>query len=75
MNAMITFELDGHDYIELHNLLKATGLCDSGGIAKLLIADGQVQVDGQVETRKRCKIRAGQLVTYDGRQVAVRASR
>lgn len=67
----ITFELEGHDFIELHNLLKATGLCESGGLAKLLIADGLVQVDGQVETRKRCKIRAGQFVTYAGQQVAV----
>jgi len=72
---MITFDLDGHDFIELHNLLKVTGLCESGGIAKLLIADGRVRVDGQVETRKRCKIRAGQLVTYAGAQVTVRESR
>jgi len=72
---MITFDLDGHEFIELHNLLKVTGLCESGGSAKLLIADGRVQVDGQVETRKRCKIRAGQLVTYAGTQVTVRESR
>ncbi|MGD9019556.1 MAG: RNA-binding S4 domain-containing protein, partial [Desulfuromonadales bacterium] len=35
---MIEFELAEHDYIELHSLLKVTGLCDSGGVAKLLIA-------------------------------------
>lgn len=68
---MIEFELAEHDYIELHSLLKATGLCASGGMAKLLIAAGKVRVDGTVETRKRRKVRAGQIVAYDGRQIAV----
>ena len=68
---MIQFELDGHDYIELHSLLKVTGLCESGGVAKLLIADGLVHVDGEVETRKRCKIRAGQIVAFNDRQISV----
>jgi len=69
---MIEFELDGHDYIELHGLLKVTGLCESGGVAKLLISDGLIQVDGAVETRKRCKIRTGQIVNFDGQQITVR---
>jgi ribosome-associated protein len=69
---MIEFELDGHDYIELHSLLKVTGLCESGGVAKLLISDGLIQVDGAVETRKRCKIRTGQIVNFDGQQITVR---
>jgi ribosome-associated protein len=69
---MIQFELDGHDYIELHSLLKVTGLCESGGVAKLLISDGLVQVDGAIETRKRCKIRTGQIVNFDGQQITVR---
>ena len=69
---MIEFELDGHDYIELHSLLKVTGLCESGGVAKLLISDGLVQVDGAVEIRKRCKVRTGQTVDFDGQQITVR---
>ncbi len=69
---MIEFDLDGREFIELNNLLKVTGLCESGGIAKLLIADGLVRVDGEIETRKRCKIRPGQVIDYDGQQVAVR---
>ena len=69
---MLEFELAGHDYIELHSLLKVTGLSESGGVAKLLIADGLVQVDGEVETRKRCKIRAGQIVDFGGQQISVR---
>lgn len=68
---MIEFDLAGHDYIELNNLLKVTGLCESGGLAKLLIADGLVKVDGSVELRKRCKIRQGQQVEFNGQQIAV----
>lgn len=68
---MIVFTLFDNDYIELHHLLKTTGLCDSGGIAKLLIADGRVLVDGHTETRKRCKIRAGQVVEFNGKTIAV----
>jgi len=68
---MQTFNLDGHDFIELHNLLKVTGLVGSGGMAKSLVGDGQVQVDKQVELRKRCKIRAGQVVEFAGQQIQV----
>jgi ribosome-associated protein len=69
---VIEFDLAGHDYIELNNLLKVTGLCESGGIAKLLVADGMVMVDGEVELRKRCKIRTGQIVEMNEQQVVVR---
>ncbi|MDT8419931.1 MAG: RNA-binding S4 domain-containing protein [Desulfuromonadales bacterium] len=68
---MQTFDLEDHEYIELNSLLKLTGLCPSGGIAKLLIADGLVSVDGQIELRKRCKVRAGQTVSYDGQNIQV----
>ncbi len=68
---MEEFSLDGRDFIELHNLLKVTGLCPSGGQAKALIAEGLVRVDRQVELRKRCKIRSGQVVHFDGREVVV----
>ena len=69
---MEIFELEDHEFIELNNLLKVTGLCESGGLAKILIADGQVKVDGKVELRKRCKIRTGQLVEFEGQQVTVK---
>lgn len=68
---MIEFDLAGHEYIELHSLLKVTGFCESGGIAKLLIGDGLVSVDGVVELRKRCKIRVGQIVELNNEQIAV----
>jgi len=68
---MEVFELEGRDFIELNNLLKITGLCESGGMAKKLISEGQVKVDDKVELRKRCKIRTGQVVDFNGQQVRV----
>jgi len=59
------------EWIGLNDLLKVTGLVHSGGTAKLMIADEQVRVDGKVETRKTCKIRAGQTVTLDGAVIVV----
>jgi len=67
---METFELSG-DYIELNKLLKASGLCGTGGMAKIEIENGQVSVDGTVEYRKRCKIKNGQTVEYGGRSINV----
>lgn len=69
---MIEFDLAGNDFIELHNLLKATGLCQSGGSAKILVAAGQVRVDGAAELRKRCKVRSGQIVEFGSQKIAVR---
>ena len=69
----IEFELRG-DYIPLDALLKATGIASSGGVAKMMVAAGDVQVDGHQELRKTCKIRAGQLVSALGQQVHVQAA-
>ena len=66
----IDFELRG-EYITLDALLKATGLAPSGGVAKLMVADGRVQVDGREELRKTCKIRAGQVVSLQGARISV----
>jgi len=68
----MNFDLDGHEFIELNNLLKITGLCHSGGMAKMVIADGAVMVDDVVETRKRCKIRSGQIITFEETKITVR---
>ncbi|PZP36547.1 MAG: RNA-binding protein [Roseateles depolymerans] len=67
---MLELELRG-DFIELDKLLKATGLCESGGRARVLISEGEVTVDGQVELRKTAKIRAGQVVSFAGQQIKV----
>jgi ribosome-associated protein len=66
----LDFTLTG-DYVELHNLLKITGLADSGGSAKMMVAEGAVTVDGRVELRKTCKIRAGQVVLLGDTRIAV----
>lgn len=59
----LEFELD-RDYVELKQLLKLADLVTSGGEAKTVIGDFQVLVDGEVELRKACKIRAGQVVQF-----------
>lgn len=69
---MKDFTLAGAEYIELNDLLKVTGLFDSGGMAKTAISEGLIMVDGQVELRRRCKLRAGQRVTYDGRTIVLK---
>lgn len=68
-----TFELD-RDHVELNQLLKLAGLCDSGGAGKAIVASGAVSVDGVVELRKTCKIRAGQTVTFDDYRIEVVAA-
>jgi ribosome-associated protein len=59
--ATIEFPLD-RDHVELHQLLKLVGLCDSGGAGKALVASGVVRVDGETELRKARKLRAGNQV-------------
>ena len=70
---LIDFALRG-EHITLDALLKATGLAPSGGIAKMMIAGGRVQVDGREELRKTCKIRAGQVVALAGARIRVQAA-
>lgn len=62
MNAeTVKFELKG-EFIELCNLLKLTGIAQSGGQGKAMVADGLVQVNSIIELRKTAKIRKGQVV-------------
>jgi ribosome-associated protein len=68
---MTEFKLEGREYIELNDLLKVTGLFDSGGMAKTAIAEGRVTVDGRPELRRRCKIRKTQIVGYESRTIVV----
>ena len=68
----LDFQLRG-EFITLDKLLKATGICASGGAAKQLVASGKVQVDGQDELRKTAKIRINQVVSVPGVRVRVEA--
>lgn len=64
-DSMQAFELNG-EYVELCNLLKLAGIAESGGQGKRMVAEGEVTVDGQPESRKTAKIRAGQVVSCHG---------
>ena len=66
----ISFSLTG-EFIELYKLLKVTGLCDSGGVAKYAVSQSEVKVDGQIETRKARKIRKRQRVEFGGSVILV----
>ena len=59
------------EFVQLNQLLKLTGLADSGGAGKALVAGGGVSVDGNVELRKTCKIRIGQVVTIGEVEIKV----
>jgi ribosome-associated protein len=67
-SVSITFAIRG-EYIQLDQLLKATGLCESGGAAHAAIAEGRVKVDATVDTRKRAKMKPGQIVSFAGEEV------
>ena len=66
----IEFQLNG-EHVELCNLLKLTGVADSGGRGKALVAEGAVTVDGHPESRKTAKIRASQVVECQGVRITV----
>jgi len=64
----IRFPVEG-EFIQLDQLLKAAGLCGSGGEAKQRVADGLVFVDGEIENRKRAKLRPGQRIDFGGETI------
>ncbi|MTV41924.1 ribosome-associated protein [Duganella sp. SG902] len=66
----VSFELNG-EFVELNQLLKLVGLCDSGGAGKQIVASGDVKVDGKQELRKTAKIRAGQQVSVGDVRISV----
>jgi ribosome-associated protein len=66
----LTFELNS-DFVEVNQLLKLSGLVDSGGAGKNLVTSGVVSVDGKKELRKTAKIRAGQIVSVGDVRISV----
>jgi ribosome-associated protein len=69
-DSVITFELD-EDFIELIKLLKFLGLTETGGQAKLAVENSMVTVDGEIELRKRRKIRKGMTVFFNGTTIKI----
>ena len=69
----IEFQLRG-DHVRLCDLLKLAGIAESGGQGKQLVAAGEVTVDGQPESRKSAKIKAGQVVACRGARIVVKAT-
>ena len=59
------------EHVRLCDLLKLAGIAESGGQGKRLVAGGEVNVDGQRESRKSARIRAGQIVECRGARVVV----
>ena len=59
------------DMIRLGQLLKLSGLAESGAEARSIVQEGLVQVNGEVETRRGRQLHRGDLVTVDGERVRV----
>lgn len=58
--------------VELYKILKFEGLAENGGAAKLIVAEGHVKVNGEVETRKRRKIVSGDVIEFQGETLQVK---
>jgi len=67
---MIEFKLTG-EFIPLIQLLKATGLVQSGGEAQTVVEDGLVKYNGKVDYRKRLKVRVGDVVDFMSQKITV----
>jgi len=66
--------LPGEEFIELYKILKVEAMVGGGGEAKFVIGEGMVTVDGVVETRKRKKVRAGEVVSFNDTSVKIVAA-
>lgn len=69
----MTFNLNDAEYIELIKLLKLLQIAQSGGHAKTMVDEGEVKLNGQIEYRKRAKLRAGDVVETDGTKINIEA--
>ena len=68
---MLEFILEG-EFIQLIALLKATNLVASGGEAQMVVLDGLVKCNGEVDYRKRLKVRRGDIVEFNGTKIHVK---
>ena len=63
--------LINHEPVELYKILKFEGIVDSGAAAKAVIDEGNVMVNGNVEKRRRNKIKSGDLIEVGGEQYKI----
>lgn len=61
------------EYIKLGQALKLSGLVDTGGAAKVVVVDGKVRVNGEIETRRGRKLYSGDVFSLNGVEVLVEA--
>ena len=67
-----TFKLNnGEDFITLINLLKIKQLAQTGGHAKLIVDQGLVHVNGEIETQKRKKLKSGDLIKIENKSIEI----
>lgn len=59
------------EFIKLDSFLKLTNLCESGGLAKTLIQEGEVMVNGDVETRRGKKLYKGDKIFFQGNEFII----
>ena len=69
----MVFNLKGAEYIELIKLLKLMRIAESGGHAKMLVEDGEARLNGNPESRKRAKLRPGDVVEIFGKKISIEA--
>ena len=65
------FNLEGAEFIELIKLLKLLHLAQSGGHAKIMVEDGEIKLNGEVEYRKRAKLRPGDVVETSDKKITI----
>lgn len=71
-NKTMEFELRENDeYIQLTQLLKAVGIAENGAMAGQMVLDGLVKLNGERESRKRAKLRSGDVVSVMGNEIRI----
>ncbi|WP_207532570.1 RNA-binding S4 domain-containing protein [Desertivirga arenae] len=68
---MIEFKLEG-EFIPLIQMLKATNLVQTGGEAQIVVSEGLVKYNGEVDTRKRLKVKRGDVVEFENNKIIVK---
>lgn len=67
----MVFNLNGAEFIELIKLLKLLHIAQSGGHAKIMVEEGEVKLNGEVEFRKRAKLRPGDVIKIAGNEIVI----